>query len=127
MQTQTYKVPHHGSYLLSCGYRRCDVQLEHVLQLRDSDGQQQENLDPLDLILPLIRRAYPDATRASLAYYGNKNFTVIGFKDYGNKVMVIYRHDFTWQVVLMKKQTFIQYQQEHPYYAQVEWEKIPSY
>lgn len=30
-------------------------------------------------------------------------------------------------VVLMKKQTFIQYQQEHPYYAQVEWKKIPSY
>lgn len=41
--------------------------------------------------------------------------------------MVLYRHDYTWQVVLMKKQTFIQYQQDNPYYAQVEWEKIPSY
>lgn len=127
MQTQSYKVPHHGSYINDIHWKEGDVRLEHVLLLRDRDGEEQAHLDPLDLILPLVRRAYPDATKHSLAYYGNKNFTIIGIKDYARKVVVLYRHDYTWQVMLMGKQTFAQYQQDQPYYTEVEWEKLPSY
>lgn len=127
MQNDNFRIPCHGSYIYDIRFvQKSDNTPEHLMTVRDVE-RELDNREPLDLIFPFVHRAYPEASMASLNYYGNKNYTAIGTRRYGQEVMVLYRHDFAWHIMTIKKSIFIQYQERNPYYATVNWNELPEY
>jgi hypothetical protein len=126
MQNQEFRLPYHGSYIYDIRFEG-NPKLERIMTFHDNEGKELENRKPLDTILPLVSRAYPQVGFYDMSHYGNKNFIVIGTKNYGQKVMVLYRHDFSWMIIEIPRQAFLQYQKDNPYYSPVQWDNMPEY
>lgn len=128
MQTQEFRIPHHGSYIYDIRFIEGDGGLEHMMTIRDDESAELlENRRSLDIILPLVRRAYPEVSSYDMSHYGNKNFTAIGSRNFGQKIVVLYRHDFSWAIMTIPKDIFVQYQRKNPYYSPVQWDDLPAY
>lgn len=91
----TMAVPVHGSYIN-------DVKGALVLMTFQNRrwGEEAPDAD-WAIILALINRTYPEVNMADLRAYPNKGFTFVAEKPLTGDLVAVYRHDWSWQVVLV--------------------------
>jgi hypothetical protein len=108
-----YKIPHHGSYPSEF------VQLRSLMSFSDTRSYGATAAAPVvQIILGLVRRAYPEATEESVYNYPNKCFTIVG-RTYRHDYLIVFFHDYTWEVARMSSQVYDDWVQNKPYYTAV--------
>ncbi len=118
--TEVYKVPHHGSYPTDF------CQLSTLMSFSDTRPYGATAApEVVQVILGLVRRAYPAATEESIYRYGNKNFTIVG-RTYYQDYLIVFFHDYTWEVARMPADVYDAWVQDKPYYTCVAHDDLPQ-
>jgi hypothetical protein len=114
MQTNAvFKIPRHGSYPSDiCQWTR-------LMSFSDTPPYGHATApDVVQIILGLVRRVYPDATKESVWKYGNKDFTIVG-RTYFHNYVIVYFHDYTWCLGDMPAEAYDKWAADKGYYAAV--------